>query len=141
MNDKSYIVYPLKRIASTVYDLFLLLGVWFLVGSIALGIKYLFSGEVKALNPNLGMTLVILSTWSFYAYFWTHGGKTLGMAVWKFEIYSLDNNKINLKQVSIRFFFNLITFLLAGLPLIVMYFSKRNLSLSDSLSGTSYKKI
>ncbi len=141
MNDKSYIVYPLKRIASTVYDLFLLLGVWFLVGSIALGIKYLFSGEVKALNPNLGMTLVILSTWSFYAYFWTHGGKTLGMAVWKFEIYSLDNNKINLKQVSIRFFFNLITFLLAGLPLIAMYFSKRNLSLSDSLSGTSYKKI
>ena len=141
MNDKSYIVYPLKRIASTIYDLFLLLGVWFLVGSIALGVKYLFAGEVKALNPNLGMALVILSTWSFYAYFWTHGGKTLGMAVWKFEIYSLDNNKINLKQVSIRFFFNLITFLLVGLPLIAMYFSKRNLSLSDSLSGTSYKKI
>ena len=141
MNDKSYIVFPLKRIASTIYDLFLLLGVWFLVGSIALGIKYLFVGEVTSLNSNFGMALVILSTWSFYAYFWTHGGKTLGMAVWKFEIYSLDNNKINLKQISVRFFFNLMTFLLAGLPLIMMYFSKKNLSISDSLSGTSYRKI
>jgi uncharacterized RDD family membrane protein YckC len=141
MNDKSYIVFPLKRIASTIYDLFLLLGVWFLVGSIALGVKYLFVGEVTSLNPNFGMALVILSAWCFYAYFWTHGGKTLGMAVWKFEIYSLDNNKINLKQISVRFFFNLMTFLLAGLPLIMMYFSKKNLSISDSLSGTSYRKI
>ncbi|MFL2714651.1 MAG: RDD family protein [Gammaproteobacteria bacterium] len=141
MNDKSYIVFPLKRIASTIYDLFLLLGVWFLVGSIALGVKYLFVGEVTSLNPNFGMALVIISAWSFYAYFWTHGGKTLGMAVWKFEIYSLDNNKINLKQISVRFFFNLMTFLLAGLPLIMMYFSKKNLSISDSLSGTSYRKI
>ena len=117
------------------------MGVWFLVGSIALGVKYLFVGEVTSLNPNFGMALVILSTWSFYAYFWIHGGKTLGMAVWKFEIYSLDNNKINLKQISIRFFVNVITFLLAGLPLIMMYFSKKNLSISDSLSGTSYRKI
>ena len=141
MTDKSYIVFPLKRIAATIYDLFLLLGVWFLVGSIALGVKYLLVGEVSSLNPNFGMTLVIFSTWIFYGYFWTHGGKTLGMAVWKFEIYSLDNKKINLKKISIRFFINLITFFLGGLPLIFIYFSKRNLSLSDLLSQTSYRKI
>tara|TARA_B100001113_G_scaffold47598_1_gene34161 strand:+ start:696 stop:1121 length:426 start_codon:yes stop_codon:yes gene_type:complete len=141
MNDKSYIVFPLKRIAATVYDLFLLLGVWFLVGSIALGVKYLFIGEVSSLNPNFGMALVIFSTWIFYGYFWTHGGKTLGMAVWKFQIYSLDNKKINLKKISIRFFVNLITFFLGGLPLIFIYFSKNNLSLSDMLSKTSYRKI
>ena len=141
MNDKSYIVFPLKRIAATVYDLFLLLGVWFLVGSIALGVKYLFIGEVSSLNPNFGMALVIFSTWIFYGYFWTHGGKTLGMAVWKFQIYSLDNKKINLKKISIRFFVNLITFFLGGLPLIFIYFSKNKLSLSDMLSKTSYRKI
>ena len=136
MNDKSYVVFPLKRIAASIYDLFLLLGVWFAVGSFAVWIN---GGiiEVKWIGPSL----VLTSTWIFYGYFWTHGGKTLGMAVWKFEIYSLDNNKINLKQISIRFFVNVITFLLAGLPLIMMYFSKKNLSISDSLSGTSYRKI
>ena len=77
----------------------------------------------------------------FYGYFWTHGGKTLGMAVWKFEIYSIDENKINFQKVSIRFFSNVITVLLGGTPLILMYFSKNNLSLSDYLSKTSYKKI
>ena len=136
MNDKSYVVFPLKRIAASIYDLFLLLGVWFAVGSFAVWIN---GGiiEVKWIGPSL----VLTSTWIFYGYFWTHGGKTLGMAVWKFEIYSIDKNKINFQKVSIRFFSNVITVLLGGTPLILMYFSKNNLSLSDYLSKTSYKKI
>ena len=63
------------------------------------------------------------------------------MAVWKFEIYSLDNKKINIKKISLRFFMNLITFALFGIPLIYMYISKDKLSLSDIVSQTSYKKI
>jgi len=136
MNDKSYVVFPLKRIAASIYDLFLLLGVWFAVGSFAVWIN---GGIIEA--KWIGPFLVLVSTWIFYGYFWTHGGKTLGMAVWKFEIYSIDKNKINFQKVSIRFFSNVITVLLGGTPLILMYFSKNNLSLSDYLSKTSYKKI
>ena len=136
MNDKSYIVFPLKRILASVYDLFLLLGVWFGVGSFALWFN---GGEI--LNPWVGLCLVFLSTWGFYSFFWTHGGKTLGMAVWKFEIYSLNNKKISLYQTSIRVLLNLITFFLAGLPLLLIYFSNKNLSLSDMASKTSYRKI
>ncbi len=136
MNDKSYIVYPLKRIAASVYDLFLLLGVWFAVGSFAVWIN---GGIIQ--TKWVGPLLVILSTWIFYGYFWINGGKTLGMAVWNFEIYSIDGGEITLKKVSIRFFSNVFTILLAGLPLALIYFSKDNLSLSDYLSKTSYKKI
>ena len=136
MNDKSYVVFPLKRIAASIYDLFLLLGVWFAVGSLAVWIN---GGIIE--TKWIGPFLVFISTWIFYGYFWTHGGKTLGMAVWKFEIYSIDENKINFQKVSIRFFSNVITVLLGGTPLILMYFSKNNLSLSDYLSKTSYKKI
>tara|TARA_B100000035_G_C20565234_1_gene364322 strand:- start:27 stop:494 length:468 start_codon:yes stop_codon:yes gene_type:complete len=155
MNDKSYIVFPLRRIAASIYDFFLLIGVWFAVGFISVWINGgPFVGVEKISGRGysetivgfiesdlIGPFLVLFSTWVFYGYFWTHGGKTLGMAVWKFEIYSLDNDKIKLGQISIRFFFNLITFFLVGLPLIAMYFSKKNLSLSDRLSRTSYKKI
>ncbi len=136
MNDKSYIVYPIKRIAASVYDLFLLLGVWFAVGSFAVWIN---GGIIQ--TKWVGPLLVILSTWIFYGYFWMNGGKTLGMAVWNFEIYSTDGGEITLKKVSIRFFSNIFTILLAGLPLALIYFSKDNLSLSDCLSKTSYKKI
>ena len=45
MNKKSYIVFPLRRIIASIYDFFILLGIWFLVGSIALGVGYLFTGE------------------------------------------------------------------------------------------------
>ena len=136
MNDKSYIVFPIKRIAASVYDLFLLLGVWFAVGSLAVWIN---GGIIQ--TKWVGPLLVILSTWIFYGYFWMNGGKTLGMAVWNFEIYSIDGDEITLKKVSIRFFSNIFTILLAGLPLALIYFSKDNLSLSDYLSKTSYKKI
>ena len=136
MNDKSYIVFPIKRIAASVYDLFLLLGVWFVVGSFAVWIN---GGIIQ--TKWVGPILVILSTWIFYGYFWMNGGKTLGMAVWNFEIYSIDDGEITLKKVTIRFFSNIFTILLAGLPLALIYFSKDNLSLSDYLSKTSYKKI
>ena len=136
MNNKSYIVFPLKRIASTVYDLFLLLGVWFVVGSLAV---WMNGGIVE--NKWVGPILVLSSTWVFYGYFWINGGKTLGMAVWNFEIYSIENQPINIKHVSIRYFLNLITFFLAGIPLFYMYFSKNNLSISDYFSKTSYRRI
>ena len=136
MNDKSYIVFPIRRIAASVYDLLLLLGIWFAVGSFAVWIN---GGIIQ--TKWVGPLLVILSTWIFYGYFWMNGGKTLGMAVWNCEIYSTDGGEITLKKVSIRFFSNIFTILLAGLPLALMYFSKDNLSLSDYLSKTSYKKI
>ena len=136
MKLKSHKVSPVKRIAATIYDLFLLLGVWFLVGSIALWAN---NGDV--LNPWLGLTLVSISTCSFYAYLWTHGNKTLGMAVWKIEIYSEDGNKLTIKQVTIRFIVNLLIVFFAGLPLLQIYFSKNGRSISDHLSRTNLRYI
>ena len=136
MNNKSYIVFPLRRIAASVYDLFLLLGVWFAVGSFAVWIN---GGIIQ--TKWVGPILVILSTWIFYGYFWMNGGKTLGMAVWNFEIFSTNGGNITLQKVTIRFFCNVLTILLIGIPLVMMYFSKNNLSFSDYLSKTSYKKI
>ena len=135
MNDKSYILFPLRRDAASIYDFFLLLGVWFAVGSVAVWIN---GGIIE--TKWVGPLLNFVSTWCFYGYFWTHCGKTLGMAVWKFEIYSLDNKKIDIKKISIRFFMNFVTFALLGIPLLYMYISKDKLSLSDIVSQTSYKK-
>ena len=136
MKLKSHKVSPVKRIAATIYDLFLLLGVWFLVGSVGL---WLNNGEV--LNPWLGLFMVFISTWSFYAYFWIHGNKTLGMAVWKIEIYSIDGKNVTIQQVSIRFVVNLLIVFFAGLPLLQIYFSKDGASISDHLSKTNLRYI
>ena len=127
----------LRIVAATVYDSLLMLGVWFLVGSLALGIKFVFTGEVSSLNPVIGMSLVILSTWLYFAMFWIYGGKTLGMSSWKLRIISHDGNKITLIQTIIRFLSNIFTISLAGIPLFLRRINKNNSSLSDFLSKTS----
>ena len=127
----------LSIVAATTYDSILLLGVWFLVGSLALGIKFLFTGEVSSLNPVAGMSLVILSTWLYFALFWIYGGKTLGMSSWKLRIISQDGNQITIIQTIIRFLSNIFTISLAGIPLFLRIINKNNSSLSDLLSKTS----
>jgi len=124
----------LRIVAATVYDSLLMLGVWFLVGSLALGVKFVFTGEVSSLNPVVGMSLVILSTWLYFAMFWIYGGKTLGMSSWKLRIVSQDGNQIT---TIIRFLSNIFTISLAGIPLFLRRINKNNSSLSDLLSKTS----
>jgi len=127
----------LSIVAATVYDSLLMLGVWFLVGSLALSIKFVFTGEVSSLNPVTGMSLVILSTWLYFAMFWIYGGKTLGMSSWKLRIVSQDGNQITIMQTIIRFLSNIFTISLAGIPLFLRRINKNNRSLSDLLSNTS----
>ena len=127
----------LRIVAATVYDSLLMLGVWFLVGSLALGVKFVLTGEVSSLNPITGMSLVILSTWLYFAMFWIYGGKTLGMSSWKLRIVSQDGDQITLIQTIIRFLSNIITISLAGIPLFFRRINKNNRSLSDLLSKTS----
>ena len=127
----------LRIVAATVYDSLLMLGVWFLVGSLALSIKFVFTGEVSSLNPFVGMSLVILSTWLYFALFWIYGGKTLGMSSWKLRIISQNGNQITLIQTIIRFLSNIITISLAGIPLFFRRINKNYRSLSDLLSKTS----
>ena len=125
-----------RIVAATTYDSLLLLGVWFLVGSLALGIKFLYTGEVSSLNPVAGMSLVILSTWLYFALFWIYGGKTLGMSSWKLRIISQDGNQITIIQTIIRFLSNIFTISFAGIPLFLRRLNN-NRSLSDLLSKTS----
>ena len=127
----------LRIVAATVYDSLLMLGVWFLVGSLALAVKFVFMGEVSSLNPVTGMSLVILSTWLYFAMFWIYGGKTLGMSSWKLRIVSQDGNKITIIQTIIRFLSNIFTISLAGIPLFLRRINENNRSLSDLLSKTS----
>ena len=127
----------LRIVAATVYDSLLMLGVWFLVGSLALGVKFVLTGKVSSLNPITGMSLVILSTWLYFALFWIYGGKTLGMSSWKLRIVSQDGNQITIIQTIIRFLSNIFTISLAGIPLFLRRVNKNNRSLSDLLSKTS----
>jgi uncharacterized RDD family membrane protein YckC len=131
MNNNSQFVSPVKRLAATIYDFFLLLGVWFGCGSIAL---WLNDGQI--LHPAIGAIIVLVSAWGFYSFFWIKGGRTLGMAAWNIKIRSSTKKSINLIQTTKRFIINIVIVFTLGLPLLQIYFSKDKKALNDKLSGT-----
>ena len=144
--EKTPYLGPFLRIIASVYDFFLMLGVWMLVGSIGLLINNLgFSSiyDVEKFNPFLGLILVIASGWAFFAFFWMKGGQTLGMQAWGFKIVNTDpnNDRITLKQTFLRYSVNCGMLALLGMPLFLIYVDSKKLAVNDILSKTRLEKI
>jgi uncharacterized RDD family membrane protein YckC len=138
MKHNSQFVSPVKRLAASIYDFFLLLGVWFACGSIALWLnnfKAFDPSNVEEVHPAIGMGILFISSWVFYSFFWIKGG-TLGMAAWNITIQSAQGGNVTLKQATIRFIVNIIILLTFGLLLLQIYFSKDRKAINDQLSGT-----
>jgi uncharacterized RDD family membrane protein YckC len=145
MMEKTPYVGPFLRIIASVYDFFLVFGVLMFVGSIALLLKNLGIAiyATEALNPALGLMLVIISGWVFFAIFWMKGGQTLGMQVWGFKIVNTDQNHdhITLKQTLLRYAANLGILLLLGMPLFLIYADSKKLAVNDIFSKTKLIKL
>lgn len=74
----------IKQLAAMLYDGFLVFGVLFFASALAL----LFNqGEAIESNPLFSLYL-LLTLFTFYAWFWRKSGQTLGMRVWKIRIVS-----------------------------------------------------
>ena len=138
MTQKTPYIGPFRRTISSIYDLFLLLGVWFTVGSIAL---WLNGGQV--LHPALGYILAFISGWLFFAFFWMKGGQTLGMQVWRIKLISLNpsSQEVTLLQTFLRYVVNCGIAALMGLPLFLIYVNSKNAAVNDTLSKTRLIKV
>lgn len=72
----------IKQFAAVLYDSLLIFGVLFFATAIAL---LLNGGE--AIESNLWFSFYLLLTvFTFYAWFWNRSGQTLGMRVWKIRL-------------------------------------------------------
>ena len=129
---------PFLRIIASIYDCFLLLGVWFVIGSVAL---WLNGGNI--LHPALGSLLVFVSAWAFFAIFWMKYGQTLGMQVWKIKIINDEpgHSNITLKQTFLRYLVNCGMLALLGMPLFLIYVDPKKLAVNDILSKTKLIKV
>lgn len=89
-----------KRLLAALYDSFLILATAFIATALTLPFT---KGNVSASN-NIYMSIYLLCVvYIFCGWFWTHGGQTLGMRVWKQRLVSLNGNAVNWQQSFIRF--------------------------------------
>lgn len=120
-----------RRLAANFYDLLLLLGVLFVVSAIAVAINK----GVAVKHPAYYIAL-LLATFVFFGWFWTHGGQTLGLRTWRLKLISQDSESVSWNQAALRFVCAFIAYLPAGLGLLWMLIDKDKLALHDRLSST-----
>lgn len=103
-----------RRLAALVYDILPVSAVALLVTGLALALARALqlSGmisvhndvELTAMLSNSIAFQVLLwfSILYFYTWFWTHGGQTIGMRVWRLRVQNTDASPISMTQACIR---------------------------------------
>jgi uncharacterized RDD family membrane protein YckC len=71
----------------------------------------------------------------YFAWFWIHGGQSLGMKTWQIQLQS-KNQEIDWKIAAIRFFSAIISWGVFGLGFIWSLFDKKNRGWHDMISNT-----
>lgn len=127
-----------RRLAALFYDGFLLVALWFAMNALLLALS---SGRLAAADrPDwlLYVQRLVLAgvTFCFFAWFWRHGGQTLGMRAWRLRLEGQNGGAISLDQAAKRSLAALISFAALGLGYFWVLVDREGRSWHDRLSGT-----
>nr|WP_067287337.1 RDD family protein [Marinobacterium profundum] len=120
-----------RRLLSMLYDSLLVLALWMVLGGIGVAINH---GE--AVEGPLLKSVLFISSYLFFAYFWTRSGQTLGMIAWNLRVETLAGGRISWTQALIRFLIAIPSVLLLGAGYWWMLLSDERLSWNDRFSDT-----
>lgn len=121
----------IRRIAAIVYDALLLTAVLFVATAIAVALN---KGQAVS-HPGYYLSLLVI-TYLFYCWFWTHGGQTLGMRTWRLKLETESGMDMTWSQASRRFISAAIALLPFGAGLFWLIFDSDRLAWHDRLSAS-----
>ena len=127
----------LVRLLAMFYDTLLLLSALLIATALALMVT---KGTLSYHNPFF-RTFLFLICFSFYAWFWLHGGQTLGMRAWRLRLQRLDGGPITPWQALLRFMVAIPSLAAAGLGLWWMLIDKDRLALHDRISESTIVRL
>lgn len=128
----------LRRLAAIFYDGLLLAALWFVVSA-----AFLAASGGRLSSPDRPLWLLytfraglLLTTYLFFASFWTHGGQTLGMRAWRLKLVDQDGGPVSWVQATVRFATALLSLAALGLGLLWVLVDREKRAWHDHLSGT-----
>lgn len=126
----------LRRLAALFYDGVLLFGILLLAAGLVI-VPYM--SLIEAAFPSQawwfrGWLLAVI--WGFFAYFWTHGGQTLGMRAWRLRLVRTDGAAPTLRDALLRLACALVALAPAGLGLWWVLIDSEGLAWHDRWSRT-----
>jgi uncharacterized RDD family membrane protein YckC len=133
-----------KRLPAIIYDLFLLAALLFITEILPVALNH-----GQAISRDNGLLVfyilhplyILLVSFVFFGWFWTHGGQTLGMKTWKLRIVSLQGGHVSWRQAAIRFVIALLSWGCCGLGFIWSLFDKDKRCWHDMASATKMIKL
>lgn len=128
----------LRRLAAMAYDGLLILALAFVVSALMLLISGGHLGQPDRPLWLLWAHRIVLaaSVWGFFAWFWTHGGQTLGMRAWRLRLVATDGGPVTWAQAVRRFAGATLSLAALGLGYLWILFDPEQRSWHDRLSGT-----
>lgn len=135
----------LKRLLAIIYDLFLLIAVFFAVGiPLSILTTFIFNAgnaiteehRFYLLNQVIILGSLFIASVFFYGWFWTHGGQTLGMKTWRIMLISNKTQKISWKQAIQRYCAAILSWLVLGMGFLLSLLDDKKRCWHDMLSGT-----
>jgi uncharacterized RDD family membrane protein YckC len=124
----------LRCLAAILYDFLLLIAVLFVATALALPLN---AGQAFTGQQFLFPLYLLLVSFVFYGWFWTHGGQTLGLRAWKIKVLTLDRKTISWKQAFLRFTIAFFSWIVCGLGFLWILFDKNQHSWHDHASKTA----
>jgi uncharacterized RDD family membrane protein YckC len=121
-----------RRLMAMFYDSLLLLSTLL----VATALVMLFTRGTLSYHNPFFRTFMFLICFSFYNWFWLHGGQTLGMRAWRLRVQRRDGRPITIWQGLLRFMLAIPSLALAGLGFFWMLVDREHLTLYDRFSGT-----
>ncbi|RKZ93562.1 MAG: hypothetical protein DRQ43_07975 [Gammaproteobacteria bacterium] len=114
----------LSLLGCWLYDFMLLCAVWLLAGIVYIIPAQMLINVDSSQKNNLSTTefsgpvfyvYLFLVSWFFFAWFWKHGGQTLGLRSWSLRLQTENGHTLSWMQTLLRF-------LIAGTPWLISLF-------------------
>jgi uncharacterized RDD family membrane protein YckC len=108
----------LRRIGAIFYDSMLVVSFLFVAGMLsmkgmmlAMDLENIPAGSTTA---KVFFVYLVLLAYLFFAWFWIHGGQTLGMRAWKVKLIRQDGMTISWGQAFLRFCYSIVSWVPLG---------------------------
>ena len=126
----------LRVLAANFYDFWLIAAIWLIGTTVDAVIRNALMDHVGDGNYLVLQAYLLLSPWVFFAWFWMHGGQTLGMRSWRIKVVDLKGEPITNSATIKRYLASLLSWAALGLGFLWILFDKENRSWHDLLSNT-----
>jgi uncharacterized RDD family membrane protein YckC len=123
----------LRRLGAVLYDALLLFALLFFAGALVLPFT---GGEAVPSGNWVFSTYLLLVSFLFFGWFWTHGGQTLGMRAWRIRVQQPDGTPVTWGQALRRFLTALLSWGLFGAGFLWVLIDRNGQSWHDRASGT-----